>query len=780
MITNSKEYFIRDNAPAPAENDRIDRVPYLSGKLDISPGDGWENRGMPIGNGYLGAVVFGRTDTERIQITENSFCNPLYEPTCGAGLNNFAELWLDFGHKDITDYKRSLSLNNAVVGVEYCCGSVRYKREYFASYPAKLIAVKITADTPGALSLRLRAEVPFVRDWCVEPGDGMGKSGSVSYTGNTVILNTALNYYGVCGELRAVVDSDGECTAENGGLTLSKAQTAVIYIAAATNYRLESRTFTEPEPLKKLAGNELPHEKIISILSAAEEAGYENIKAEHIMDHRWLFDRVALDIGGADSGKTAAGLLGSLRRGENEPLAEELTFHFGRYLLIASSREGTLPSNLQGIWNRYADAPWSSGYLHNINIQMNYWLSCSCDLTDLFISYADYFDALLPLARQRADEFIKEYFPERFSGNGENGWAIGTGAWPYDIYGISTEDHSGPGTVGFTALMFWDWYDYTRDINVLRRIYPILSGAALFLSKVMDEKNGKWLVRYSASSEQWHNGKPYRTVGCSFDQQMCYEVFRSTLLAAERLGENESSFTRLLRERLPALDPFPIGASGQIKEFREENEYGEIGEKHHRHMSHLLGFYPGTAISPDDEKMLNAVRRTLQLRGPGECGWASAHRACLWARAGMAEESYRNLRDLEEKYLMDNYWNGSAAGSDVYQIDGNFGAAAAIAEMLLQGDNGRLRLLPALPAQWSSGSFRGLCVRGGFSVSAAWKNGKVYELLIFSRAGGKLSIAENGFKVKSVLSNGEKLPFDFKNGIISFKTEPGKSYCFEL
>ena len=194
MITNNKEYFIRDNAPAPAKNDRIDRVPYLSGKLDISSEDGWENRGMPIGNGYLGAVVFGRTDTERIQITENSFCNPLYEPTCGAGLNNFAELWLDFGHKDITDYKRSLSLNNAIVGVEYCCGSVRYKREYFASYPAKLIAVKITADTPGALSLRLRAEVPFVRDWCVEPGDGMGKSGSVSYAENTVILNTVLNY----------------------------------------------------------------------------------------------------------------------------------------------------------------------------------------------------------------------------------------------------------------------------------------------------------------------------------------------------------------------------------------------------------------------------------------------------------------------------------------------------------------------------------------------------------------------------------------------------------
>lgn len=775
-----KEYRICDYAPAPAENDRIDRLPYLSGKLHIPAEDGWENRGMPIGNGYLGAVVFGRTDTERIQITENSFCNPLYEPTCGAGLNNFAELWLDFGHTAVSDYRRSLSLNTAVVHVAYTCDGVGYEREYFASYPDRVMVVRLKADCPRALRFRLRAEVPFVRDWCVEPGDGMGKSGDVSSKGRTLMLETKLHYYGVRGALRAAVETDGECRAENGELNVSGAQTAVLYIAVATNYRLDSRTFTEPEPAKKLIGNPSPRAVVCRLLAAAAVKGYAAIRSEHIREHRALFERVSLDIGGEDTGKAASELLRTLRRGGNEPLAEELTFHFGRYLLIASSRPGTLPSNLQGIWNRYGDAPWSSGYWHNINVQMNYWLSGSCDLMELFGSYVVYFEALLPLARQRADEFVQTYFPDRFSGEGENGWALGTGAWPYNIYGISTEDHSGPGTVGFTALLFWDWYDYTRDRSVLERIYPILTGAALFLSKVMDERDGKWLIRYSASSEQLVDGKPYRTVGCSFDQQMCYEVFRLTLQAAGRLNAAETPLLKTLRERLPLLDPYPIGASGQVKEFREEKAYGEIGERHHRHISHLLGVYPGTGLSPENEPLRRAVRRTLELRGAGVCGWASAHRACLWARVGDGVESYRHLRDLETKYLMDNYWNGFADGADVYQIDGNFGAVAAIAEMLLQGDNGVLRLLPALPEPWQRGSFSGLCARGGFSVSAAWNRGKLTALSIDSRAGETLTVAPTDFTILGITAEGEEVPFAYEDGKIQLETRPNVRYVFQL
>lgn len=775
---NRKDYRIRAYSPAPAVNEGVDRLPYPPGSMRITAEDGWQNHSMPLGNGYLGAVICGRTDTERIQITENSFCNPLYEPTCGAGLNNFAELWLDFAHTDISEYSRSLSLNEGVAQVGYCCGGVRYEREYFASYPARLLAVRLTADQPEALAFRLRAEAPFVRDWCVEPGDGMGKSGCVSSAGHTLTLETRLQYYGVCGVLRAAIETDGICRAEDGGLTVSGAQTAVLYVAVATNYRLDSRTFTEPDPAKKLTGNPSPRAAVCRILTAAAVKGYAAIRAEHIREHRAIFDRVGFDIGGVDTGRAASDLLDTLRRGENEPLAEELTFHFGRYLLIASSRPGTLPSNLQGIWNRYAETPWSSGYWHNINVQMNYWPSGSCNLMDLFVSYADYFEALLPLAKQRADEFVQQYFPERFAGSGKNGWALGTGAWPYTIYGISTEDHSGPGTVGFTALLFWDWYDYTRDPAVLRRIYPILSGAALFLSKVMDERDGRWLIRYSASSEQFQGGKPYRTTGCSFDQQMCHEVFRQTLRAAALLQEPETPLLQTLRERLPCLDPYPIGISGQIKEFREEQAYGDIGEKNHRHMSHLLGIYPGTGLSPDDIHLRDAARTTLALRGAGECGWASAHRACLWARVGCPEESYRSLREIEDLYLLDNYWNGYGRDSDVYQIDGNFGATAAIAEMLLQGDNGVLRLLPALPAAWPSGRFSGLCARGGFVVSAVWQDRRLTACSVESRAGGPLRIAKDGCRVTAVMTDDTPVPFSFENGTAAIETQPGCSYEF--
>ncbi len=775
---NRKTYQIRAYDPAPTVNDGIDRLPPPLSTVRIAAEDGWQNRSMPIGNGYLGAVICGRTDIERIQITENSFCNPLYEPTCGAGLNNFAELWLDLGHTAVSQYRRSLSLNDATVQVSYSCAGVRYEREYFASYPARVLAVRLTADRPGALAFRLRAEAPFVRDWCVEPGDGMGKTGRVTAAGNTLTLETALTYYDVRGELQATVVTDGVCRAEGDALAVSGAQTAVLYIAAATNYRLESRTFTEPNPQRKLAGNPLPHETVCEILAAAVQTGYETVRAEHIRDHRALFDRVGFDIGGVDTGKSSAVLLDTLRRGENEPLAEELTFHYGRYLLIASSRPGTLPSNLQGIWNRYAETPWSSGYWHNINVQMNYWPSGPCDLTELFVSYADYFEALLPLARQRADEFVRQYFPERFAGDGRNGWALGTGAWPYNIYGISTEDHSGPGTIGFTALLFWDWYDYTRDPAVLRRVYPILSGAALFLSLVMDEHDGTWLIRYSASAEQFRNGKPYRTTGCSFDQQMCHEVFRHTLEAAAWLHESDTPLLQTLRERLPRLDPYPIGTSGQIKEFREEQAYGDIGERNHRHMSHLLGIYPGTGLSPEDTPLRDAARTTLTLRGAGECGWASAHRACLWARVGCPEESYRSLREIEDRYLLDNYWNGYGRNSDVYQIDGNFGATAAIAEMLLQGDNGVLRLLPALPTAWPDGRFSGLCARGGFAVSAAWQAGKPTACTVESRVGGTLRIATVGCAVAAVTAQGTPVPFSSEGGVATLETRPGVTYEF--
>lgn len=781
MDTKNKQYVLRYDAPASKANDGIDRLRSADGTVCqcIPPDDGWERWSLPIGNGYLGVCVFGRTDTERLQITENSFANPFYEPDCGGGLNNLAELWLDFGHSAVTDYERRLHLNTAVAQVRYQCGGVNFEREYFASYPARVIAVKLTADRAGALSFRLRAEAPFVRDYCVEPGDGMGKTGSVSSDGCTVTLQSELTGYRVIGELQATVVTDGGCTAaDDGSVAVDNASKAFIYIAAATNYRLESRVFTEDNPAFKLQGFPHPHQTVCDLLQSARGKGYDALLEEHIADYQALFGRVSLNLGGEDAGITTDRLLARVRGGQNEPLIDELIFQYGRYLLISSSRKGALPANLQGVWNRYADPPWSSGYWHNINQQMNYWLSAACNLPELFWSYLDYFEALLPLAKRRADEFIRKYFPENDAGEGENGWAIGTGAWGYDIYGISTEDHSGPGTVGFTALLFWDHYDFTRDSKALReRVYPLLHGAAVFLSKIMVFTQGKWLIRYSASPEQWQDGKTYRTVGCSFDQQMCFEVFRNTLTAAEILGISDDPLLTVLRERLPLLDPYPIGESGQIKEFREEKAYGEIGEKHHRHVSHLLGVYPGTGVSPEDTRLLGAVRKTLTLRGIGECGWSAAHRACLWARIGDGDGAYRNLENFKRICLLENLWCGH---SHVYQIDGNFGVTAAIAEMLLQSDNGLVRLIPALPSCWQNGSFSGLCARGGFVVDAAWQNGRAVSLRVCSAVGGTLRLALSGFRVKKITSAGKEIAFSADDRVLTLETEPKQTYTFEI
>lgn len=779
MKLNNKNYILKYSSPAPHNNDGIDSVPYM-GELKIPENDGWHNWAFPIGNGHLGAMVFGRIEKERIQITENSFANPMYEPTCGAGLNNLAEIGIAFKHKrSVNAYERSLNLNDGIVRVEYETDDVRFKREYFASYPSKLIAIKLSADRKGELSFCLNAEIPFLRNYCVQPGDGMRKSGKISTTDYTLTLESMLDYYKVIAELQVRVRCDGECrNDESSCLIIENSTTAEIYIAAGTNYVLSPKIFLESRPGYKLDGNSHPHKKVCDVINQAMAKSYEELRNEHIADYTRLFERVRLDIGGTDNNFYADSLKEELQSENGNLYGEELAFQYGRYLLISSSRPGALPSNLQGIWNRYADTPWTGGYWHNINIQMNYWLSMSCNLKELFLPYVDYFEAILPVARKRADDFILKYFPEQFSESGKNGWAIGTGAWPYDIYGISTEDHSGPGTIGLTALLFWDWYEYTQDQRVLEKVYGIFREAALFLSKVMVFNNGKWLVRYSASCEQWENGKTYRTVGCSFDQQMCAEVFKNTLESAEVLGIEKDSFLEMLGERLLLLDPYPIGTDGQVKEFREENAYGEIGEKHHRHLSHLLGIFPGSGLQPDNGKLKEAVCQTLKLRGSGECGWASANRACLWARVGCGNEAYENLRDMEKYYFMNNFLNGAVDGSQVFQIDGNFGYSAAVAEMLLQSDNNVLRLLPALPENWSTGSFDGLTARGGFEVSCHWENRKIVGLEILSLSGNELCLRD--FSVKRVTSDNKEIAFVCRNGKLFLKTEKEKLYCFEV
>ena len=772
--------------------------------------EGFERQSLPLGNGYMGINVFGGVNTELISITENSMCNPY--TTCkggkgpfdqermeasAGGLNLLSKTYIDFDHKQESNYTRELRLNDAVANVRYDCDGVTYTRTYFTSYPDKVAVVRLSASEAGALSFTLRPETTHCYPYLEYEGDGMGKLGSVSAKNDTIQVSGIMEHFNIRYEgLFRVIPQGGTMQANEKGkgtITVTNADSAVILIAVGTNYHLTPEVFTAIRA-EKLDPNEDPHEKVLGYLNAAAEKTYEQLLEAHRADYTELFDRAELDLGGVLSDTVPTDqLLNNYKNGTYDPYLEELVFQYGRYLLIASSREGTLPANLQGIWNFGDSAAWSGGYWHNINVQMNYWPAFSTGLAELFKSYVDYNEAFRSAAQQNADNYVDSIGAPTIAaaGTGENGWAIGTGLSPYTCTAPTPGSHSGPGTGSFTSLLFWDYYDYTRDETILKEhTYPAVEGMAKFLSKTLQEyEDGKWLVYKSASPENFNgygeNGQYlyHKTVGTAFDQQMVYANHLVTLQAAQLLGYTEETHPILatIKEQIDHLDPVNVGYSGQVKEYREEHYYSEFGEPNHRHISQLVGLYPATVINENTQAWLDAAAVSLNLRGDSRYGWSKAHRLLCWARIQDAQRSYGLLQGLLKENTAANLWgvyDAIPGNNDPFQIDGNFGYTAAVAEMLLQSHAGYLDLLPALPAEWKNGSFDRLTTRGNFAVDAAWTDGCATSFAIHSGSGGQCTLHYPKIAGAKILdSKGNAVSFITEaEDKVSFETEQGETY----
>jgi len=651
---------------------------------------------------------------------------PPFAPQYQADYQPFGDLWVEMpGHEQATNYRRSLDLSKALACTEYTVNGVSFKREYFSSNPDQAIVLRYTAGKKGAISFTAHLESSH-------PGYRLRKVDE-----HTLLMEVHIPDGVMTGAARLRIDAkNGEVRVDNQKIEVINADEAILKLAAATNY--VSYKDVSADPVLRCAK---VHEALGSL-------PYERLMERHIADYRSLFDRFAIDLGGHEKRDfpTDQRIRNIVAAPDNDLAA--LYVQYSRYLMIASGREGTNPPNLQGIWNKDRAPAWGSKYTTNINCEMNFWGVEPLNLSECHHSLFALIDDLVIEGTKTA----KEHYSAR-------GWVHhhNTDQWR-GTAPINNADHGIWVTGGaWLAHHYWENFLYTGDtLTFLQRGWPAIRGAALFFADflVRDPESGFLISTPSNSPE---NGG--LVAGPAMDHQIIRSLFKIALEANRMFSPDDKEFDALIQSKLEKMAPDQIGRLGQLQEWMQDVD--DPGNKH-RHVSHLWGVYPGNEINWDSTpEFMNAAKKSLEMRGDEGTGWSLAWKIAFWARfldgehahrmvqmlLAPAEDPKRNVRGGSYPNLFDAH--------PPFQIDGNFGGAAGMIEMIVQSHQGCIHLLPALPAQWKDGSIKGLCARGGFEIDMQWKNGRVENLTVASKLGNVLRIKYNGQIVERPTKKGE-------------------------